>query len=51
MECNKCGHTWKARIKKPLSCPRCKRRFDYPKTEVKHHENNAGVKQNLPKDR
>lgn len=26
-----CGYEWPNRKDKPVSCPKCKRRFDYPK--------------------
>ena len=38
MICNKCGYEWEARIDSPVSCPRCKVRFDYG--EVKKGDNN-----------
>jgi|GEM_PF-1693943 rubrerythrin len=28
--CGYCGYEWMARKEEPVSCPRCKRRFDYP---------------------
>ncbi len=31
--CDECNYEWKGYKEKPLSCPRCKRRFDYPKEE------------------
>lgn len=34
MKCNKCNYEWKPRKKDPVSCPRCKRRFDYKKLEA-----------------
>jgi hypothetical protein len=30
MKCKFCGYEWKSRKPKPVACPRCKRRFDYP---------------------
>ena len=30
MKCKFCGYEWKPRKPKPVACPRCKRRFDYP---------------------
>ncbi|MDG6221072.1 MAG: hypothetical protein QCI38_06445 [Candidatus Thermoplasmatota archaeon] len=30
MECEYCGYQWSPRTTSPVSCPRCKRRFDYP---------------------
>lgn len=30
MKCEYCGYDWKPRTDKPKSCPRCKKRFDYP---------------------
>jgi len=30
MKCKYCGYEWKPRKPKPVACPRCKRRFDYP---------------------
>lgn len=29
-KCNNCGYEWETRIENPVSCPKCKRRFDYP---------------------
>lgn len=29
--CELCGYEWNPRKDNPVSCPRCKRRFDYPK--------------------
>jgi len=29
-KCPYCGYEWILRISNPKSCPRCKRRFDYP---------------------
>jgi len=31
--CHLCGYKWISRKDKPKECPRCKRRFDYPKNE------------------
>lgn len=31
MKCPYCGYEWKTRKPNPISCPRCKRRFDYPR--------------------
>jgi len=39
VKCQYCGYEWKAKIKNPISCPRCKRRFDYPTKEVKNETN------------
>lgn len=33
MECKYCDYEWKPMKENPLSCPRCKRRFDYPTKE------------------
>lgn len=34
--CGACENKWKPRKQAPVSCPRCKRRFDYPNaSEVK----------------
>jgi hypothetical protein len=30
--CPNCSHRWESRVENPKSCPRCKRRFDYPGT-------------------
>ena len=30
-ECVFCSYSWKCRVPKPVACPRCHRRFDYPK--------------------
>ena len=30
-KCDKCEYQWASRIQQPKACPRCKRRFDYPK--------------------
>ena len=30
MICEYCEYKWETRKDKPKSCPRCKRRFDYP---------------------
>ena len=30
MKCKFCDYEWKPRKPKPVACPRCKRRFDYP---------------------
>jgi hypothetical protein len=30
MKCDVCDYEWKSKKEKPISCPRCKRRFDYP---------------------
>jgi len=35
MKCPDCGYEWKPRVENPKSCPRCKRRLDYPKKKVK----------------
>ena len=33
---NNCGYEWISRIDNPVSCPKCKKRFDYePKKEEK----------------
>ena len=34
MKCQFCGYEWKPRKPKPVACPRCKRRFDYPTKKV-----------------
>jgi hypothetical protein len=31
MKCEYCNYEWETRKEQPVSCPRCKRRFDYPK--------------------
>jgi predicted Zn-ribbon and HTH transcriptional regulator len=33
-KCKQCGHEWRSRIGKPLSCPRCKR-YDWNKPKEK----------------
>ena len=33
MKCNKCNYEWDNREPEPKACPRCKRRFDYPKDQ------------------
>ncbi|MDD5191598.1 MAG: hypothetical protein PHH54_02255 [Candidatus Nanoarchaeia archaeon] len=33
MKCENCEYEWEARKENPKACPRCKRRFDYPRTE------------------
>lgn len=33
-ECQFCGNKWKGRKKEVVSCPRCKRRFDYPAARI-----------------
>jgi len=30
MKCPFCGYQWEERNNDPVSCPRCKKRFDYP---------------------
>jgi len=30
MICKFCGYEWKTKTEDPVSCPKCKRRFDYP---------------------
>ncbi|MBW3000473.1 hypothetical protein KY341_01200 [Candidatus Woesearchaeota archaeon] len=30
MICEKCDYEWTPKVEQPKSCPRCKRRFDYP---------------------
>jgi len=32
MICEYCEYVWESRKETPKSCPRCKKRFDYPKT-------------------
>jgi len=32
LRCVYCNYKWFGRKKNPKSCPRCKRRFDYPLT-------------------
>ena len=27
--CEHCQYEWSPRVEQPVSCPRCKRRFDY----------------------
>ncbi len=34
MKCKYCDYEWENREKEPKACPRCKKRFDYPKKEV-----------------
>jgi predicted Zn-ribbon and HTH transcriptional regulator len=34
-KCLNCGYEWQPHKDKPLSCPRCKIRFDYPGNEDK----------------
>jgi predicted nucleotidyltransferase len=31
MKCQYCGYEWEPRKPEPVSCPRCKRRFDFPR--------------------
>ena len=33
MICEYCEYEWETRKENPKSCPRCKKRFDYPKKE------------------
>lgn len=35
MKCEHCDYEWNARKEHPVSCPRCKKRFDYPKGDRK----------------
>jgi hypothetical protein len=37
MKCGYCDYQWQPRKQKPISCPRCKHRFDYP-GEIKRIE-------------
>jgi len=30
MKCKYCLYSWKTKKDNPVSCPRCKRRYDYP---------------------
>jgi hypothetical protein len=30
LRCPHCKYVWCKRAEKPVSCPRCKKRFDYP---------------------
>ena len=46
MKCEKCQYEWKNRQDQPKSCPRCKRRFDYPKTSPDVKEPQEGVVKN-----
>ncbi|MFH1501370.1 MAG: hypothetical protein ABIE22_05510 [archaeon] len=39
MICEFCDYEWESRIQEPKACPRCKRRFDYPK-EIKEESEN-----------
>src|SRR3989338_2663283 len=32
-ECEFCSYNWISRVDNPLSCPRCKRRFDYKESK------------------
>ena len=32
--CNFCGYKWMGRLKNPISCPDCKRRFTRPNNSV-----------------
>ncbi|HLC68758.1 MAG TPA: hypothetical protein VJH24_02870 [Candidatus Bilamarchaeaceae archaeon] len=32
--CEFCNYTWHSRVAKPISCPRCKRRFDYKEARL-----------------
>lgn len=41
MKCDKCGYKWNNRLIEPVSCPRCKRRFDYPKSSPKDKRKNG----------
>lgn len=34
MICTHCEYEWESRKEKPKACPRCKRRFDYPKIKI-----------------
>jgi len=33
-ECEFCRYNWISRVENPLSCPRCKRRFDYKEARI-----------------
>jgi predicted amidophosphoribosyltransferase len=50
MECRFCGYNWKPRKDQPKSCPRCKRRFDYPERKdplLKAKEFSRGFERNI----
>jgi predicted Zn-ribbon and HTH transcriptional regulator len=32
--CEFCAYRWIAKVSKPKSCPRCKRRFDYKEAKI-----------------
>ncbi len=44
MICKHCEYIWESRKENPKACPRCKRRFDYPKYELKEKEGKNGSK-------
>lgn len=35
-KCPYCNYEWESRIDNPKECPRCKRRLDHKKEEVKN---------------
>jgi len=34
MKCRFCAYVWNPRKSSPVSCPRCKKRFDYPRGAI-----------------
>ena len=40
-KCKYCEYEWDSKIANPVGCPRCHRRFDYPKVRIR---NDRGAK-------
>ena len=45
-KCKHCNYVWQPRTSEPKSCPRCKRRTDYPKLEAKNENKYKGKSNN-----
>jgi rubrerythrin len=44
MLCERCGYKWKEKKENPISCPRCKRRFDYPNSSQTNYNTKEKIK-------
>jgi rubrerythrin len=46
VSCDRCGNTWLPRVKNPIKCPKCGRRFDSrtPKTTSRTKKRKEGNK-------
>lgn len=50
MKCKFCDYEWQNRKEVPVSCPRCRKRFDYPFKELETYRERINITNENPFD-